>query len=49
MLQGAMWQLKTTDPEVGWQEVRRRLERLSKIEDRGRYVTQKPDDPTEEE
>lgn len=30
MHEGAMWQLNTTDPELGWAEVRRRMERLDR-------------------
>jgi hypothetical protein len=43
MHQGAMWQLKTNDQEIGWQEVRRRLDWLSQVDDFGRYTTEKPD------
>ena len=39
---GAMWQLETEDPEVGWVEVRRRMDRLCKTRDHGFYVTEKP-------
>jgi hypothetical protein len=37
MLDGAMWQKGITDREEGWAEVRRRLERLSRVQDAGRY------------
>ena len=40
MHQGAMWQLGTDDPEIGWAEVRRRVERLCKVRDHGRYVSE---------
>lgn len=39
---GAMWQTGTTDPEAGWQEVRRRLSRLCRTHDHGRFVHQRP-------
>ncbi|MBM3879044.1 MAG: hypothetical protein FJ387_04905 [Verrucomicrobia bacterium] len=42
MHEGAMWQLKTTDADAGWQEVRRRQARLSGVHDAGRFVTKKP-------
>lgn len=42
MHEGAMWQLGTTDAEMGWQEVRRRLARLSRVHDAGLFVTEKP-------
>lgn len=42
MHEGAMWQLGTSDAEVGWQEVRRRLDRLDRIHDEGRFVNTKP-------
>ncbi len=42
---GAMWQLSTTDPALGWQEVRRRLDRLCRARDQGRFVHQKPSAP----
>lgn len=42
MLAGAMWQKGLTDHEEGWQEVRRRLDRLSRVHDAGRFTTQKP-------
>lgn len=45
MHEGAMWQLGTTDPQVGWQEVRRRLARLSRVHDEGRFVTERPSKP----
>lgn len=40
---GAMWQLKTSDSEAGWQEVARRLERLRQVHEAGCYVSQKPE------
>lgn len=42
MLAGAMWQKKITDREEGWKEVQRRLDRLSRVHDAGRFTTQKP-------
>ena len=42
---GAMWQMGTTDPEKGWLEVRRRLIRLCRAHDHGRFTTQKPPAP----
>ena len=43
MLAGAMWQLETDDIETGWLEVRRRLDRLNAVHDRGRYTTEHKD------
>ena len=45
MHEGAMWQLGTTDAELGWQEVRRRLARLGRVHDEGRFVNTKPSTP----
>lgn len=45
MHEGAMWQLGTTDVQEGWREVRRRLARLSRVHDEGRFVTEKPNKP----
>ena len=42
MHEGAMWQLGTTDAEQGWQEVRRRMDRLGRVHDEGRFVKVKP-------
>ena len=42
MLEGAMWQLGTTDEAVGEQEVRRRMERLSRVSDEGRFANHRP-------
>ena len=42
MHEGAMWQLGTTDVEKGWAEVRRRMDRLSRVHDEGRFVKEKP-------
>ena len=39
MLEGAMWQLGIEDREKGWIEVRRRLDRLAKVQDFGRFTT----------
>lgn len=39
MLAGAMWQLGTDDVDAGWVEVRRRLDRLDEVSERGRYTT----------
>ena len=43
MLEGAMWQKNLTDREEGWAEVRWRLDRLSRVQDAGRYTTQRPE------
>ncbi len=40
MLAGAMWQLETDDREVGWAEVRRRMNRLCKTHDHRLYVAE---------
>jgi len=40
MLEGAMWQLGTDDPAAGWQEVRRRMQRLRMAHDHGFYSTE---------
>ena len=45
MHEGAMWQLGTTDPDAGWAEVRRRMERLSRVHDHGLYSLTKPAEP----
>lgn len=45
MHEGAMWQTGTTDAEQGWQEVRRRLDRLCRTHDHGRFALQKPPIP----
>ena len=42
MHEGAMWQLCTTDPALGWREVRRRLARLDQVHEEGRFVTTRP-------
>ena len=42
MHEGAMWQLGTTDADAGWREVRRRLDRLGRLHDQGRFVASKP-------
>ena len=42
MLADAMQRLGTQDEAVGWQEVRREVERLREEEERGFYVTEKP-------
>ena len=42
MHEGAMWQTQTSDPEKGWREVRKRLDRLSLIHDQGRFVDKRP-------
>ncbi len=38
MLEGAMWQLSIDDVSEGWKEVGRRLDRLRKVHDAGRYT-----------
>jgi hypothetical protein len=43
MHEGAMWQAGTTDEQEGWQIVRKRLARLSKVHDAGRFVNQPPE------
>jgi len=40
----ALADLGTSDPEAGWAEVRRRLERLRAARDAGRFVTELPAD-----
>lgn len=45
MHEGAMWQLGTADAALGWQEVRRRLARLGRVHDEGRFVLEKPTPP----
>ena len=42
MHEGAMWQLDTTDPQAGWAEVRRRMDRLTKVQEFGLYTAEKP-------
>lgn len=42
LLEGAMWQLGTQDRKEGWDEVRRRLDRLYRARDHGRFVNEKP-------
>jgi hypothetical protein len=37
-----MWSLQTDDIDAGWAEVRRRMARLRKVHDHGRYVTERP-------
>jgi hypothetical protein len=37
MHEGAMWHLNSDDPAAGWREVRRRLDRLQLVHDRGRF------------
>ncbi len=41
MLEGAMWQLATEDRGKGWLEVGRRLDRLRRVHDEGRFVTER--------
>lgn len=43
MHEGAMWQLGLSDPGEGWKVVRQRLNRLQKVHDEGRFVSQRPD------
>ncbi|MBI5801022.1 MAG: hypothetical protein HZA92_09910 [Verrucomicrobia bacterium] len=45
MHEGAMWQTGTTNAEQGWLEVRRRLDRLCRTHDHGRFTLQKPSVP----
>ena len=42
MLAGAMWQTESTDTESGWREVRRRLDRLIRVHDAGRFTCLPP-------
>jgi len=42
MHDGAMWQAGLTNAEEGWEIVRRRLNRLRKMHDAGRFVTEPP-------
>ncbi|MEX1118502.1 MAG: hypothetical protein WEB60_06870 [Terrimicrobiaceae bacterium] len=39
---GAMWQLNTNDEDVGWREVRRRMDRLTQVHDHRRFAMSKP-------
>lgn len=39
---GAMASLDTDDPAAGWAEVTRRLERLRRVHDAGRWVESRP-------
>jgi len=41
MLEGAMWQRGITDRAEGWREVRRRLDRLDRVHDSGRFTLTK--------
>lgn len=41
MLAGAMAQKGSNDVVAGWVEVRRRLERLARVHEAGRYTTQR--------
>jgi hypothetical protein len=42
MHDGALWQAGITDADVGWQIVRKRLERLRKVHEAGRFVQDEP-------
>jgi len=42
MHEGAMWQAGISDEKEGWEIVRKRLDRLRKMHDAGRFVTQGP-------
>lgn len=42
VLEGAMWQMGITDIELGWQEARRRIDRLAKARDHAFYTTTPP-------
>jgi hypothetical protein len=44
MLGGAMHRLGTRDESLGWQEVKRWMQRLDRVRERGFYVTEKPTD-----
>ena len=45
MLEGAMWQAGITDEQKGWEIVRKRLVRLGRVHDAGRFVTHPPPMP----
>lgn len=42
MLAGAMHRLGTRDEAAGWREVRRWMERLDRVRERGLYAAEKP-------
>jgi hypothetical protein len=42
MLDGAMWQAGTTNSDQGWEIVRKRLDRLRRIHDAGRFFSEPP-------
>lgn len=42
MLSGAMWKLDTEDRALGWEQVRKQLDRLRRVHDHGHYVNSKP-------
>ena len=42
MLAGAMARLGTDDPDLGWREVRKGLNRLDRVRDQGLYSETKP-------
>ena len=44
MLAGAMHRLGTRDEAAGWQEVSRWMQRLDRVREAGRYMTEKPAD-----
>jgi hypothetical protein len=43
MLAGAMARIKTDNEDLGWEEVRRGLERLDQVREHGLYATTKPE------
>lgn len=42
MLEGAMWQIGTSDEAIGRKEMVARLQRLRRVHDAGRYTTHLP-------
>lgn len=43
MHEGAMWQAGITDESEGWQIVRKRLSRLARVHDAGRFINEAPE------
>jgi len=42
MHEGALWQAGSDDPAHGWELVRARLDRLRKVQDKGRFAGSRP-------
>jgi hypothetical protein len=42
MLTGAMWDTEGMDTDAGWREVARRLDRLRRVHDAGRFTSVPP-------